>query len=64
MYLGKVKQGNTDMAQKTKIEAYKTFGGWTWDAELADGSFKNGGASVFSTKKAAVEAAKRYTRGE
>ena len=52
------------MAQKIKIEAYKTFGGWTWDAELSDGSFKSGGASVYRTKKEATEAAKRYTRGE
>lgn len=52
------------MTQKAKIEAYKTFGGWSWDAELTDGAFKSGGASIYPTKKAALEAAKRYTRGE
>ena len=50
--------------KKARTEAYKTFGGWTWDAELADGSFRSGGASVYLTKKAAIDAAKRYTRGE
>ena len=35
------------MKTSPKIEAYKTFGGWAWDAELSDGPFKSGGASVF-----------------